>query len=246
MHALWLAAGLIPCAWALTEEKSSPENKPAAREFPCPRAAKPLVIDGKLDEAEWQKATPQPFILGWAEKKEPAHGATVRMLWDDEYFYFGGELVDLDIAADPAHKQGETWQDDVFELFIKPSDEQPVYFEFHVSAANKVTDIRYPRPGAKPDSESVGWDSHMEKAVHLDGTLNKRDDTDKGWSVEIRIPWKDFADASARPKPGDKWRFSTGRYDYTKGKKEVNSATALFKKCSFHRVEDYDFIRFDE
>ena len=31
----------------------------------------------------------------------------------------------------------------------------------------------------------------MNAKVHVDGTLNKRDDQDKGWTVEMAIPLED-------------------------------------------------------
>ena len=221
--------------------------KDSARTFPCLRATKPPTIDGKLDEEDWKNAPKQKFVIGWAKNpkdQEPAHGATVRMLWDDDYIYFAGELEDVDIFADVTKHDGDTWTNDCFELFIKPNAANPVYFEFHVTAANVTTDIKYPYPGKKPDAESVGWDSHMKSAVQIDGTLNKRDDTDKGWTVEIRIPWSDFADIAARPKAGERWAFCAGRYDYTGKEPPVNSATALLTQCNFHRVQEYDWIEF--
>ena len=41
----------------------------------------------------------------------------------------------------------------------------------------------------------------MNAKVHVDGTLNKRDDQDKGWTAELAIPLEDVKgmdDKSAR------------------------------------------------
>ena len=50
--------------------------------------------------------------------------------------------------------------------------------------------------------------------MKLRGTLNKRDDEDKGWSVEGRIPWTDFLRTGGRPEPGEEWKLNLCRFDY--------------------------------
>ena len=42
---------------------------------------------------------------------------------------------------------------------------------------------------------------HIEAKVALRGTLNKWTDRDQGWSVEGRIPWRDFLRTGGRPEP---------------------------------------------
>ena len=51
--------------------------------------------------------------------------------------------------------------------------------------------------------------------MQVEGTLNKRDDIDRGWSVELAFPWEGFkrlADAqSLPPANGDVWRIGLMR-----------------------------------
>ena len=88
---------------------------------------------------------------------------------------------------------------------------------------------------------------HLETKVALRGTLNARDDTDRGWSVEGRIPWSDFGHTGGRPEAGPQWRFSLCRYDYSLafGKPELSSSAPL-TVADYHRYEDYAPIRFVE
>lgn len=63
----------------------------------------------------------------------------------------------------------------------------------------------------------LDWDfPGLQHAVHVDGTLNKRNHTDKGWTVELAFPWKGFkwlADGrSLPPKDGDVWRIDCSRF----------------------------------
>lgn len=49
----------------------------------------------------------------------------------------------------------------------------------------------------------------LQTAVQLDGTLNDNNDIDKGWSLEMAIPWKSLSllanGKTIPPKPGDVW-----------------------------------------
>ena len=63
----------------------------------------------------------------------------------------------------------------------------------------------------------TGWDMPgLQTAVRLDGTLNDHSDVDRGWSLEIAIPWASLAPlADGRqlpPASGDVWRMFLGRF----------------------------------
>ena len=112
-------------------------------------------------------------------------------------------MEDTDLYADVNEHNGVTWDNDVFELFFKPADDKPGYYEFQVNAAGTMMELFLPRRGAggyrrfKEDG-----DFHVEAKVNLRGTLNKWTDKDDGWSVEGRIPWKDFLRTGGRPEAG--------------------------------------------
>lgn len=63
----------------------------------------------------------------------------------------------------------------------------------------------------------LDWDlPGLKHAVRVDGTLNQRDDTDRGWSAEIAVPWSSLAlladGRSLPPKQGDVWRIDCSRF----------------------------------
>jgi hypothetical protein len=56
----------------------------------------------------------------------------------------------------------------------------------------------------------------LETAVMIDGTLNDNSDIDKGWTLEIAIPWSSLSllanGRSIPPQNGDIWRIFLGRF----------------------------------
>src|SRR5262249_31499831 len=149
------------------------------------------------------------------DKARPARTATrARLLWDREYLYFFADMEDHDLFADVTEHNGRTWSNDVFELFFKPAEDRPAYYEFQVNAAGTIYDSFIPgRGGAIPPNNDAPF--HVEAKVHLRGTLNQRQDRDEGWSVEGRIPWKDFFRTGGRPATDARWKFALCRYDYS-------------------------------
>lgn len=72
----------------------------------------------------------------------------------------------------------------------------------------------------------------LETAVKIDGTLNNNTDIDKGWSLEIAIPWtslKLLSDGrSLPPTHGDVWNMFLGRFQKLMvGGKEVQPHPAM-------------------
>ena len=63
----------------------------------------------------------------------------------------------------------------------------------------------------------LDWDfPGLLHAVHVDGVLNRRNGTDKGWTAELAFPWKGLellADGrSLPPQDGDVWRIDCSRF----------------------------------
>jgi hypothetical protein len=239
-----LAALPLGCGHAVSAD---PEKEPAVeRKAECRWAGGRIKIDGFIDEVAWEGAQElSGFAVFW--EKRPAKTATkARLLWDNQYLYFCAEMEDADLFALVTEANGITWEDDVFELFFKPSTEKLLYYEFQVNAANTPLELLLPSRGAGGYRRFAPVTKlGMESAVRLQGTLNKWEDTDKGWSVEGRIPWTAFKLAGGRPAPGDKWRFALCRYDYsvTLERPELSS-TAPLTKPDFHRYEDYGELTF--
>ena len=233
-----------------TEAADDPKPfTPPPTAYECRWTETPITIDGKADEEAWKHAqTIDNFYLPWLGKNARAARTKTRakLLWDRDYLYFFADMEDADLYADIKEHNGMLWDNDVFELFFKPAADKPGYYEFQVNAAGAVLDLYLPRRGAggyKRFKNDTTF--HIEAKVVLRGTLNDWTDKDEGWSVEGRIPWKDFQRSGGRPASGDLWKFSLCRYDYSVDFEgpELSTCSPL-KVSDFHRFEDYATLKF--
>jgi len=95
----------------------------------------------------------------------------------------------------------------------------------------------------------------LQTAVQVDGTLNNNSDIDKGWSVEIAIPWQSLQvlanGKSVPPRNGDVWSMFLGRFQKLMvGDKEVqpHPAMALSSHGMYdtHQPDKWSRILFEE
>jgi hypothetical protein len=223
-----------------------PKPPPSIPVAECRFASGPILIDGTLDEAAWgQAAVIDDFRMPWEPGGPPARAATrARLLWDADNLYVAADMDDGDLYADVTEHDGNTWDNDVFEVFLKPAADAPPYYEFHVTPANTRFDVFLPRRGhvgrfKKTDVFGI------ESAVAVRGTLDAWADRDTGWTVEMRIPWADLARTGGRPEAGAEWRFALCRYDFDVAAEspELSTAAPLSRK-NFHAHEDYARLRF--
>lgn len=125
------------------------------------------------------------------------------MLWDDEYFYFGAELIEDQIWATLTERESVIFYDNDFEIFIDPDGDTHQYYEFEINALNTVWDLMLVQPYRDGGPPVNGWDIRgLKTAVHIDGELNNPEADNRKWSVEVAIPWnilKECAPAGRMP-----------------------------------------------
>ncbi len=238
---------LMLSVWSLSAEEP---QKEFLKPNECRFTEQPITIDGKAVEKAWESAEIiDKFSLPWLGKDaRPSKTATkARLLWDRDNLYFFGDMVDADLYADVTEHDGDTWDNDVFELFFKPADNKPGYYEFQVNAKNTVFDMFLPQRGQVRRFRRA-QEFHVESKVVLDGTLNDWTDRDKGWSVEGKIPWRDFIKTGGRPAIDEIWKFVLCRYDYCVDfdGPELSWCSPKSSKpnADFHRWEDYAELKF--
>lgn len=186
------------------------------------RAAGPIAIDGRLDEYAWERAgqiNQFERILNHYDAVEwPTHA---KMLWDDAYFYFAFTCADGDMWAIYDEEDDRLWEEEVVEVFIDPDGDGRDYLELEVSPTNTVVDLLI--YSVEPEfRSSVEWDIEgLKTAVQAHGTVNDNSDVDRGWSVEIAIPWSAMASdipGGQRPTPGTDWRLNLYRIERKAGR----------------------------
>jgi len=111
-----------------------------------------------------------------------------------------------------------------------------------------------------PRGKRIGfwnWDMPgLKTAVHIDGTINNSTDVDKGWTIEIAVPWSGLeilARADGRslpPKSGDVWRIDFSRFNTYKDKAPGTKDSGGWAWSSHgvwdsHVPECFPFIEFD-
>jgi hypothetical protein len=213
----------------------------------CRWAARPPVLDGKLDDRCWQKAAViDRFGTYWTDPRKSYGGTFAYLVWDNDALYYAGSMTDAELRSFGTKRNAHLWNGDVFELFLKPSDSKPAYFEFQANPRGVVFEMafarREPNSGDFSNAPLLG----SKAAVALKGTLDLPGDRDEGWTVEGRIPWTSFAQSGGWPRAGDEWLFAICRYDYgPEGTKPTLMSSAPLSKPSFHRYEDYGKLRFE-
>jgi hypothetical protein len=213
------------------------------------KAKKAPVIDGKLDDEAWATATSTGQLvetLQGGKTIEPP--AEVKALWDDKYLYFAFSAKDEDVQSQFTKHDDKLWTEDVFEVFLDPDGDGKTYVELQVNPNNATFDSWLP----ERRQNNNDWTAEgMKTAVQVDGTVNKHDDQDKGWTAEMAIPWSAVAgklDAKALhlpPSPGFRMRGNLFRFDLRKdGKEPVGAAWSPTIEPDFHNTARFGVFAF--
>jgi hypothetical protein len=218
-----VAAACAVTGWVTLLGQPSPptefEKLPfAPRRAICSRAPAPLQLDGRLSEPAWSAAPwSEPFVDIDGTRRPPLT-TRVKMLWDDEFLYFGADLQEPHLWGTLQERDSVIFQDNDFEVFIDPDGDTHGYFELEINARNTVWDLLLIQPYRDGGPAIHAWDiAGLRTAVDLRGTINRPDDRDDGWSIEMAIPWKILAENAprrARPRAGDQWRVNFSRVQW--------------------------------
>ncbi len=183
--------------------------------YVCKRATGAIKIDGKLDEASWEKAEPTAeFVFPWPEQPGEKQRTEGKLIWDDEALYVGYTCRDKDIVAKFEDRDDPVYRDDCVEIFINPAPAQTAYYYgLEMNCRGVLYDYFYIWPTTllkRFDLEGA------ELATTWIGTLNDSSDRDRVWYLEVRIPFENFeAFYPDPPGDGERWRVQMNRWDGT-------------------------------
>ncbi len=182
------------------------------------KATEKINIDGKDDEKDWNKAPWTPVFTDIVTGAKPgtSREARCKMLWDKDFLYVFAEIKEKDIWASVQTHDLPVFRDNAFEMFIAPAGTTYNYMEFQINAFGTVCDLFMPRPYRNGGNGLVTWDiKGLQKAVHINGTLNDASDKDKSWNVELAIPFHSVQTGrNNNPAAGTIWRMNFSRVQW--------------------------------
>lgn len=208
--------------------------------------AKP-VVDGRLTEADWQKAA-------WTEDFEdisgkgfarPKYLTRAKMMWDDDCLYIAAELEEPNITATLTRHDDIIYRDNDFEVFIDPDDDGECYYEIELNALNTLFDLMLNHPYRNEGNFFDQWDCPgIKTAVYIDGTLNDSTDKDRSWTVEMVIPKNAVKTSFEHPlKAGNCWRINFSRVEWL-SKPEENWVWSATGAIDMHMPERWGYLYF--
>lgn len=208
-----------------------------------------IIVDGKLTERVWQNAPRSSRFVDLVHGTPTHLDTRAAVTWDDAYLYVGYWIEEPDVKATLTERDAPIYKDNDVELFIAGTDGYyefeinafgtiyEVLFFWEEAFGRKgyadMPEFDRSRPEAK-QFNGVGYRSHprgprigfwswdypgLNKAVHVNGTLNDGSDADRGWTVELALPWyglEILAKGDGRslpPKDGDVWRMDFSRFN---------------------------------
>ena len=225
-----------------------PHPRESIAHYTALRVDSPPTIDGRLDEPCWQRATKSPRFADLVHATPGRFDTQAAVLWDDECLYVGYWIEEPNVEARHTQRDALIYEDNDVELFIAGRDAYyelevnargTIYEVFFVwedayerSGYAHMPEFARDAAGARPfDGVDFrhprgsrigfwGWDMPgLRWAVHVDGTLNDAGDVDRGWTVEVAVPWHSLAplaQADGRalpPNDGDVWAMDFSRFN---------------------------------
>jgi len=142
----------------------------------CPRAQKPPVIDGMLDDACWRSG---PRISGFTSpdgSKPPREQTEVYMAYDKRGLYLAFRCHEPEMSKLKTSEKEFVWRNDALELFIDANRDRRAYQHFALSADGGKYQATQMDAGADRDPS---WTAPWQAAVHLG---------ENEWTAEIFYP----------------------------------------------------------
>ena len=176
--ALLLLTACLAAPLAAQQPAPAGSGAPEPPQAAATRTTQPIRIDGALDEAAWQAATP---ITGFRQldprEGEPATERTeVRILYDDQALYVGAMLYDRHPVSTRLGRRDMGMQaSDWLTVILDSNHDHRTAAGFEINPSSVRRDqLR------SPNDEDDSWEPVWEAKAAV---------TDSGWVAEMRIPF---------------------------------------------------------
>lgn len=158
------------------------------------RISTPLTIDGVLDEEAYKLGKPaKDFLQIQPYNGKPSMQPTeVYFFYDESAIYVGAMLYDNpDSIFNYLTARDNNGMSDYFGVYIDPYNQGQLAYGFFITPAGVQLDIKAIK--SDDDNEDGNWNAVWESKTRI---------TDKGWTVEMRIP---FSELRFSDKTGNTW-----------------------------------------
>lgn len=144
-------------------------------------------IDGSLDDRAWRDAawTANFVAMEGSATSRPRYQSRAKMLWNRQYLFLGVWMVEPNLESVPVSSLGF----DGLLTFVTRNAEQGDYIQISLEPGNLLLDSKF----VTGDTAKLKSPIPIQGQVALSGTLNTPGDADRGWWVEIAIPWANLA-----------------------------------------------------
>ena len=206
----------------------------------------PMVIDGQLSESVYQKAY-KVFLKNSMDKKvisDPAYETFAQVCHNEEYLFIAFSCKDKDIHSSFTKRDEYLWKEEVIEVFIDTDSKPNNYIELEVSPRNVLFDSYIVNPKEIDVPATIKFDlKDIKTAVAVKGTVNKRNDDDQWWTVEMALPLKEMvADYSPDKLPAYSWKINFYRINDDKSPLKFMAWSPT--QGSFHQPDKFGTIIF--
>ncbi|MDB4981060.1 MAG: hypothetical protein JWM82_1812, partial [Myxococcales bacterium] len=212
-------------------------------------------IDGKLDDQAWKDIPSTGAFVNTLTATPAEQRTEAKLAWDNKYLYVAFDNQDSDVWSNLTKRDDKLWTQEADELMIDADGNGKTYVELQVAPNGNVFDTYLPEyrkyeDSIDPKQKPYSWNSKLIAKVAVDGTLNKREDKDKGWTVELAIPLEDVKgldkDSKVKTPPaiGDVWRFNMYRMDMPQGKPQQAVGWSPPLVGDFHALDKFGELVF--
>lgn len=245
-----------------------------------------IQIDGKLDELVWLNAPRSKSFRDLISGESTIHDTRVAVLWDDDFLYVGYWIEEPNLQATLTERDALIYTNNDVELFIAGTDAYYefeinaygtiyevlfIWEESYVKKGYSGMEVFNREQAGVRSFRGVGYKNHprgrrigywnwdfagLRSAVFLDGTINDDNDRDRGWTVELALPWSGMDvlamgdNFSLPPQDKDVWRMDFSRFNQYKEAPPANDsggwAWSPHGVWDSHVPECFTYVHFSE
>jgi hypothetical protein len=197
----------------------------------------PIVIDGVLDEADWQRAMPVT-LRPWKTGATVSQATTLRLLWDDDALWVAFDVDDDDPHSPYTTRDEPLYESEALEVFIDADFDRDVYVELQASPTNVHFDAAF--SGGARKGMDVGWNAPIVTATTA---------RPGGYVQEWQIPVAGLRDVPAgEPRAGARWAINVFRLERRRQGAQVTgteaSALSPPERGDFHALDRFGALIF--